>query len=45
MYMYFNVINVVMYLFLCNIYILYLSVLNLINSVPAIVYNAHVYAN
>ena len=34
-----------MYLFLCNISVLYLSVLNLINSVPAVVYNAHVYAD
>ena len=41
----FDVINVVMYLFLCNIGISYLSVFNLINSVPANVYNAHVYAN
>ena len=34
-----------MYLFLCNICILYLSVFNLINSVPAYVFNAHVCAN
>ena len=34
-----------MYLFLCNICISNLSVLNLINSVPVNVYNAHVYAN
>ena len=42
---YFDAINVVMYLFLCNICISYLSVLNMINSVPANVYNVHVYAN
>ena len=41
----FDVINVVMYLFLCNICISYLPLLNLINSVPVNVYNAHVYAN
>ena len=34
-----------MHLFLCNICISYLSVLNLINSVPVNIYNAHVYAN
>ena len=43
--MHFDVINVVMYLFFCNICILYLSLFNLINSVPSNVYDAHVYAN
>ena len=33
-----------MYLFLCTICISYLSVPNLINSVPVNVYNVHVYA-